>query len=106
MFRTRKRGRVSCTQHCLFLTNLFAVVTLQQIRQLQKAAEGHQQEVAVMHDCMAQIMTELTTLGRVADAAAASIHYGTDQNESVAKMSSLHDRMQVLQQVSQKSLQS
>lgn len=72
---------------------------LQQIRQLQKAAEGHQQEVAVMHDCMTQIMTELTTLGRVADAAAASVQYGTEQKESVAKMSNLHDRMQVLQQV-------
>lgn len=72
---------------------------LQQIRQLQKAAEGHQQEVAVMHDCMTQIMTELTTLGRVADAAAASVPYGTEQKESVAKMSNLYDRVQVLQQV-------
>ena len=73
---------------------------LQQIRQLQKAAEGHQQEVAAMHDSVAQIMTELTALGRVADAAAASVRYGTDRNESVAKMSSLHDKVQVLNQVS------
>ena len=73
---------------------------LQQIRQLQKAAEDHQQEVAAMHDCMAQVMTELTTLGRVVDAAAASVHYGTERKDSVAKMSNLHDRMQVLQQVS------
>lgn len=77
---------------------------LQQVRQLQKAAEGHQQEVAGMHDCMAQMMTELTTLASVADAAAVSVRYGTDRNESVAKMSDLHDRVQVLQQVSQKSL--
>lgn len=55
-----------------------------------------------MHDCMAQIMTELTTLGRVADAAAASIHCSTDRKDSAAEMFNLNDRMQVLQQVSQK----
>lgn len=81
------------------VTNLLAIVLLQQIRQLQKASEGHQQEVAVMHDCMTQIMTELTTLGRAAEAAAASVHYETEQKESMGKMSSLHDRVQVLQQV-------
>ena len=79
---------------------------LQQVRQLQKAADGHQQEVAVMHDCIAQILTELATLGRVVNAAAASVHYGADREESIAKMSNLNNRMQVLQQVSTKPLQS
>ncbi|KAL3142359.1 hypothetical protein ABBQ38_002696 [Trebouxia sp. C0009 RCD-2024] len=72
-----------------------------QIRQLQKAAEGHQQEVAAMYDCITQVMTELETLGRAADAAAASMQFGTERKDSVAKMSDLVTKMQALQQVVQ-----
>lgn len=48
---------------------------------------------------LGQVMTELETLGRAADAAAASMQFGTERKDSVAKMSDLVTKMQALQQV-------
>ena len=73
---------------------------MQQIRQLQKSAESHQQEVAAMHECMTRVMTELQTLSKVADAAATSAQFGIERKETVGKMVNLLDRMRVLQGVS------
>ena len=81
----------SCTLH--------KCVIMQQIRQLQKSAESHQQQVAAMHECMTWIVTELQTLSKAADSAATSAQFGTDRKEAVAKMANLLDRMRVLQQV-------
>lgn len=71
---------------------------MQHIRQLQKSAESHSTEITTMHDSMQKIMTELQSLSRTADIAAASA-IGTDRQETVAKMSHLLDRIGVLQQV-------
>ncbi len=75
------------------------VVTVQHIRQLQKSAESHSNEITAMNDSLQIILNELKTLSRIADTAAASVQFGSERQDTVAKMSKLVNRMHVLQQV-------
>ena len=72
---------------------------MQHIRQLQKAADSHHQEIATVNQCTQTILNELKTLSKLADTAASSAQFGTERMHTVAKMASLLDRMQALQQV-------
>ncbi|KAL0022905.1 hypothetical protein WJX77_005766 [Trebouxia sp. C0004] len=69
------------------------------IRQLQKSAESHSNEITAMTDSLHTMLDELTTLSRIADTAAASVQFGTERQDTAAKMSKLVNRMHVLQQV-------
>ena len=72
---------------------------MQQIRQLQKAAESHSGEVAVLNDSLQKIMGELLTLSRIADTAAVSARFGADRQQTADKMKVMQDRMGLLRQV-------
>ncbi|KAL0022502.1 hypothetical protein WJX79_003099 [Trebouxia sp. C0005] len=69
------------------------------IRQLQKSAESHSNEVTAMNYSLQTILNELKTLSTIADTAQASVQFGTDRQDTIAKMSKLVSRMHVLQQV-------
>lgn len=72
---------------------------MQQIRQLQKAAETHSTEVSTLHDTLQRVMAELLTLTRAAESAAAGARFGADQQQTTARMQTLLDRMGLLRQV-------
>lgn len=72
---------------------------MQHIRQLQKSAESHSNEVTAMNYSLQTILNELKTLSTIADTAQASVQFGTDRQDTIAKMSKLVSRMHVLQQV-------
>ncbi|KAL0044266.1 hypothetical protein WJX82_008111 [Trebouxia sp. C0006] len=69
------------------------------IRQLQKSAESHSHEITAMNNSLQAILNELKTLSTIADSAQASVQFGTERKDTVAKMSKLVSRMHVLQQV-------
>lgn len=69
------------------------------IRQLQKSAESHSNEITVMNNSLQSILNELKTLSTIADTAAASVQFGIERQDTSAKMTKLVSRMHVLQQV-------
>ena len=73
---------------------------LQQVRQLQKVVEARDEETAAVHECMARVASEFGALDRLAQSAAATATFGTEPEETAAKMTKIVQRMQVLQQVS------
>lgn len=52
-----------------------------------------------MNDSLQTILNELKTLSTIADTAQASVQFGTERQDTIAKMSKLVSRMHVLQQV-------
>lgn len=76
-----------------------SAVAVQHIRQLQKSAESHSHEITAMNNSLQAILNELKTLSTIADSAQASVQFGTERKDTVAKMSKLVSRMHVLQQV-------
>jgi len=77
---------------------------VQHIRQLQKSAESHSNEITAMNDSLQTILNELKTLSTIADTAQARVQFGTERQDTIAKMSKLVSRMHVLQQVCHQSL--
>ncbi|DBB05624.1 TPA: hypothetical protein ACH3X1_012243 [Trebouxia sp. C0004] len=86
------------TAHSWYAQSISSVA-VQHIRQLQKSAESHSNEITAMTDSLHTMLDELTTLSRIADTAAASVQFGTERQDTAAKMSKLVNRMHVLQQV-------
>lgn len=76
-----------------------SAVAVQHIRQLQKSAESHSNEITVMNNSLQSILNELKTLSTIADTAAASVQFGIERQDTSAKMTKLVSRMHVLQQV-------
>ncbi len=76
-----------------------SAVAVQHIRQLQKSAESHSNEITAMNYSLQTILNELKTLSTIADTAQASVQFGTERQDTIVKMSKLVSRMHVLQQV-------
>ena len=76
-----------------------SAVAVQHIRQLQKSAGSHSNEITAMNYSLQTILNELKTLSTIADTAQASVQFGTERQDTIVKMSKLVSRMHVLQQV-------
>jgi len=81
-----------------------SAVAVQHIRQLQKSAESHSNEITALNNSLQTILNELKTLSTIADTAQASFQFGTERQDTIAKMSKLVSRMHVLQQVCHQTL--
>ena len=97
---------LSCHTRRLFEMSVYSryvqsssAVAVQHIRQLQKSAESHSNAVLAMSDSLQSMLNELKTLSTIADTAAASVQFGTERQDTIAKMSKLVNRLHVLQQV-------
>ena len=72
---------------------------MQHNKQLQKAVEARNKDMATVHECLTSVMAEVNALDRVAQNAAVSAQFGTDKSETVAKMGNMMERMHLLQEV-------
>lgn len=72
---------------------------LQQVKQLQKTNAAHTAEITAAYDCLVRLTAEVSAVNSMAQTAAAAVQYGTDKQDTSAKMSRVLDRAQLLQQV-------
>lgn len=72
-----------------------------QVKQLQRTTAAHTAEITAAYDCLVRLTAEVSAVSSMAQTAAAASQYGTDKQDTSAKMSRVLDRVQLLQQVVQ-----